>query len=497
VLGELLTGFSIIFTWENLLIIMLGAVVGIAIGALPGLGPTVGTALMLPITFGMEPVSAIVLLVAVYMTAEYGGSITAILIATPGTTAATATVVDGYELTKKGLPGKALGASLTASTVGGIITTFVLVLFAVPLMSFALKFGPAEYFALGVFGLSLVASLSGKSLAKGLLMAILGLLIASIGLDPLTGQPRFTFGSIYLYEGVPLIAALIGLYALSEVFVMFLSKNENKNKTKSVARDYISFKEFKGLLPVILQSSFIGSIVGVIPGAGGSIAAWLAYQQSKRIAKDKEEYGKGALSGVAAPEASNNATVGGALIPLLSLGIPGSPTTAILLGAFMLHGLSPGVDLMETDAEIFYGIVVGLLVTCIFMFIIGYFMTNFWVKIISIPQSIIAPIVFAISIIGVFSIRNSMFDVYIALALGVLGFFLRKFNFPLAPIVLALVLGGMIESNLRRSLLISEGSWMIFLTNPISLVLIIISVLTFFIPIINSFKESKGKTQSM
>lgn len=486
-IGNLSQAFSIVFSVETLFIIFLGSILGIIIGALPGLGPTVGTTLMLPITFGMSPTSAIILLVAIYITAEYGGSITAILLSTPGTTAATATVIDGYALTKKGYPGKALGASLSASTIGGLMTTVVLMFLTIPLMKFALQFGPVEYFALGVFGLSLVASLSGKSLLKGLLMAVFGLLIACVGLDPLTGHPRYTFGSFYLFEGVSLLSALMGLYAISEVFHMFLSKDGKvKKENRKISKQFITLKEVKRLFPVIFQSGFIGSFVGVIPGAGGSIGAWIAYQQSKRLAKDKNDYGKGALSGVAAPEAANNATVGGALVPLLSLGIPGSPTTAVLMGALMLHGLSPGPDLMKTDADLFYSLIVGMFVTCLFMFVIGRFLTNIWIRIITLPPAIIAPIVLGISVIGTFSIRNLMFDVYIMLGFGILGFFLRKFDYPLAPIVLALVLGDIMESNLRRALLISDGNWMIFFTKPISLVLILIALLTFIVPIFKS-----------
>ena len=479
---------SIVFSFKTIFIIIMGTIVGILIGALPGLGPTVGTTLMIPLTYGMEPVTAIILLVAVYMAAEYGGSITAILINTPGTTAATATLLDGYPLTKKGMAGKALGTSLTASTIGGLISTFILLFLALPLMKVALKFGPMEYFALGMFGISLVASLSNKSVAKGLFTGILGLILATVGLDPLTGHVRFTFGSYYLLEGISLMPALVGLYALSEVFIMFEKTNDGKKSSK-VKREFLSMKEFKDMLPVIFSGSLIGTGTGIIPGAGGSIGGWLSYQQARRFAKDRADYGNGALSGVAASESANNAVVGGALIPLLALGIPGSPTTAVLLGALMLHGVSPGPDIMETDANLFYGIVLGLFFTCIVMFVIGNMLTNFWVKMINIPSKIIAPIVLCISIVGAFSVRKLMFDVYLTMGFGILGYFLRKFDYPLAPAILALVLGKMMESNLRRSLLISNGNWNIFLTKPISVVFIVLALISFLTPLIKQYLD--------
>lgn len=485
---------GMVVSFKTLLIIFLGTGVGIMIGALPGLGPTVGTTLMIPLTYGMEPVTAIILLVAVYMAAEYGGSITAILLNTPGTTAATATLLDGYPLTKKGLPGKALGASITASTIGGIISTFILLFLALPLMKVALKFGPMEFFALGLFGISLVASLSNKSILKGILAGVLGLIIATIGIDPLTGHARYTFGSYFLLEGISLMPALVGLYALSEVLFLFDSKETEKKGTK-ISNQFITLKEFKDMLPVIITGSFIGAGTGIIPGAGGSIGGWLSYQQARRFAKDRDDYGNGALSGVAASESANNAVVGGALIPLLALGIPGSPTTAVLLGALMLHGVSPGPDILTNDAPLFYGIVIGLFLTCIVMFLVGNFLKNFWVKMINIPSRIIAPVVLCIAVVGAFSVRSLMFDVFIAVGFGFLGYFMRKFEYPLAPTVLALVLGKMMESNLRRSLLISNGDWGIFLTKPISIIFIILAFVSFFSPIIRmhmgKIKQSK------
>ncbi|MGD8113952.1 MAG: tripartite tricarboxylate transporter permease, partial [Sphaerochaetaceae bacterium] len=358
-------------------------------------------------------------------------------------------------------------------------------------MKVAIQFGPMEFFALGLFGISLVASLSNKSILKGILAGVLGLIIATVGIDPLTGHVRYTFGSYYLLEGISLMPALVGLYALSEVIFMFETQTKNEKSKKISSNQFITFKEFKDMLPVIFSGSFIGAGTGIIPGAGGSIGGWLSYQQAKRFAKDRDQYGQGALSGVAASESANNAVVGGALIPLLALGIPGSPTTAVLLGALMLHGVSPGPDIMTNDAPLFYGIVIGLFVTCIVMFFIGNLLRNFWVKMINIPSRIIAPIVLCISIIGAFSVRNLMFDVFVAVGFGILGYFMRKFDYPLAPTVLALVLGKMMESNLRRSLLISNGDWGIFLTKPISVIFLILAFISFFSPIIRNYLESR------
>lgn len=490
-----LQSLATLFSWQGFILMVVGVILGILIGALPGIGPTVGVALMIPFTYGMSPGLAIVFLVAIYMASEYGGSISAILISSPGTAASITTVIDGYALTQKGYPGKALSASLISSTIGGIMSTVIMFLLALPLANFAIKFGPAEYFALGVFGLSLVASLSGDNVVKGLLMAIAGLMIAFIGTDPITGVPRFTFGVVNLFEGISLIPALLGLYALSEVFNMVeTSFQQSAQFKKKVSKALLNLQEFKKILPVTLQGGIIGTIIGIIPGAGGSIASWIAYDQSRRIAPDKEDYGKGALCGVAAPESANNAVVGGALVPLLTLGIPGSPTTAVLVGAFMLHGTMPGKELFEKDIGMFYVIALGLLATCILMFVIGHFATNLWVNLIKIPNNIIAPTVFVLSVIGAYSVRNLMFDVYLAFTLGLVGYVLKKYHFPIAPIVLALVLGEMMESNLRRALLVSRGSWEIFFTSPISLVLLVLAFITFFWPLYRNFRDRKRQS---
>lgn len=476
---------STVFSLQSLLLIIIGSTLGVLIGALPGLGPTVGTTLLLPVAFALQPTQALIFLIAIYMCAEYGGSITAILISTPGTTAATATVQDGYALTRKGLPGKALGMSIAGSTIGGMMSALVLLLFALPLMNVALSFGPTEYFALGIFGLSLVVSLSGGAKIKGLFMAIFGLLIGTVGIDSVSGVQRFTFGSYYVFDGIELLPALMGLYAVSEVLFMFTSSHSSIDTRKTrTSSSFITFKEFRSRLPVIFQSGIIGSIVGVLPGAGGSIGGWLAYDQSKRIAKDRDQYGRGALSGVAAPETANNATVGGALVPLLSLGIPGSPTTAVLLGALIFHGVSPGPDLLQKSPDIFYSIVVALFVICAVMFSLGYSLRVLWVKLITIRAEILAPVILALAVIGTYAVRNLMFDVFVMLGFGIIGYFLRRFNYPMAPAVLALVLAELIESNMRRALIASDGSWTTFVTHPISGILLCVAMLSFFAPLL-------------
>jgi putative tricarboxylic transport membrane protein len=494
-LEGLITGFQGILTLGNLAVIVVGVIIGIIIGALPGLGPTVGMAMLMPITYGMDPTTGIVFLLAMYMSAEYGGSVSAILINTPGTAAAIATVIDGYPLAKNGYPGKALGVSLTASTLGGLFSVVCLICFSLPLIKVALKFGPPEYFALGVFGLSLVATLSGKDIAKGLLMAFTGLFLTTIGIDPISGSSRFTFGIPALFEGIPLVPTLLGLYALSEFFSMVEAMhNEAKDKRqieKAISSSFLTGSEIRSILPASLRGGIIGTIVGVIPGAGGSIACWIAYDQEKRLAKDKSLFGKGDLRGIAAPESANNATVGGAMIPLMTLGIPGSPTTAVLLGALMLHGLMPGPDLFEKNPDIVYGIFVGLCITCFAMFIIGFALSKVWSLTLNIQNSILAPVIFGLCIIGAYCGRYLMLDVYLALGFGVLGYIFKKCDYPMAPLVLALVLGGIMESNLRRSLLISVNHFSIFFTRPISCILIVVGFLSFFFPLLQSYMEKK------
>ena len=484
-LENLAAGLYMVVDPFNLLMILAGVAMGIFVGAMPGLSSTPGLAILLPFTFFMEPIPAFLMMIGLYMAAEYGGSITSIAIGVPGTPPAVPTVWDGFPLTQKGLPGKALGTSIIASTVGGMIGTVILIVACAPIASFALRFGPAEYFALGVFGLSIVASLAGKSLVKALISVAIGLLICVIGVDVFTGYPRFTFGITQLLEGIPFIPALVGLFAVSKVFQLMETEITGIRKfTGKIAYQLPSLNELKRLIVSIIRGSGIGALIGAIPGAGATIASLIAYNEEKRASKHPELFGTGVLEGISAPEAANNASVGGAMVPLITLGIPGSGSTAVLIGGLMLQGLQPGPLLMPNNPELVYSIFIGFFIAEFFMLAIGLAGTQLWVALTSLRVSILAPFILGLCVIGTYALGNNMFYVALALIFGVLGYLMEKFEFPLAPTVLAIVLGFIVETNLRRALAISGGSYAIFFTHPISLVLLIIAVASFVIPLI-------------
>jgi len=492
-LENYIIGFNVVLAWQNLLVIPVGVVVGILVGAMPGLSASIGVALLVPFTYGMDPAPSLLLLVSLYCGGEYGGSITAISINTPGTPAAAATAIDGYACTKKGIPGKALGTSIIASTCGGLVSTIFLMLLAFPIAEMALKFGPPEYFALGVFGLTTIASLSGRLWIKGFIAALLGLILRTVGIDVVTGYERFTFGILELMDGISFIPALIGCFAMSEVFMMIEEISPLKQTFERFSSKLPSLAELKDMVSTIVAGSFIGTFIGAIPGAGASIACWISLDQVKRFSKEGHKFGTGILKGVAAPESANNATIGGALIPLLTLGIPGSATTAVLIGAFMLQGLEPGPRLFVNNPDLVYGMFVGLMVANLWMLMFGLLGTKLWVRVIETPKSLLAPMIVLISFIGSYAVSNNVFDVGLMLAFGIGGYLLRKLGFPVVTIVLALVLGMMVEQNFRRSLLQSRGSYDIFFTHPISLVLLILAVAFFFYPFIQEWLADKRR----
>ncbi len=480
---NLLLGFSTIATLPALTAIVSGVLIGILCGVLPGLSASTAVALMVPFTFGMDPVVSVLLLVSVYLAGEYGGSITAIAIGTPGTPPAAATMLDGYELTKQGKPGLALTTSVVASSIGGMIGAIVLFAFSEPLARLALSFGAPEYFSLAVFGLAIIASLASDNLLKGFLIMLIGLFLTTIGLDGFTGEERYTFGVPKLMDGISFIPALIGLFAMSSVFYDI---EKGFSSAKSVALSFAmpKLRELAGLWKVYLHSSALGSIIGVLPGAGATITAFICYNEVKRFSRNKDKFGKGCLEGVAAPEAGNNAVVGGSLVPLLTLGIPGSATSAVLIGALMLHNIQPGPLLFQTNGEIVYGIFAGLFVACIAQLILGLIGVPLWIKVISAPKPLLLSVIAVISVVGSYGYNNSIVDVWIMFGFGLLGYILKKLDFPASPIILALVLGGILEENFRRALIISGGDYKIFITQPISASLLAMAVLSLLSPVL-------------
>lgn len=481
-IDNLILGFSTIATFPAIAAIISGVLIGIICGVLPGLSASTAVALMVPFTFGMDPVVSVLLLVSVYLAGEYGGSITAIAIGTPGTPAAAATMIDGYEFTKQGKPGLALTTSVVASSIGGMIGAIVLFAFSEPLANVALSFGAPEYFALSIFGLTIIASLASDNLLKGFIVMFLGLFLKSIGLDPFTGEERFTFGVPKLMDGLSFIPALIGLFAMASVFTG-IEKNMERAKAIKLSFAMPKLKELAGMWKVYLHSSLLGSIIGVLPGAGATIASFICYNEVKRFSRKKDQFGKGCLEGVAAPESGNNAVVGGSLVPLLTLGIPGSATAAVLIGALMLHDIQPGPLLFQTNGAVVYGIFAGLFVACIAQLVFGILGVPIWVKVISAPKALLLPVIAAISVVGSYGYNNSIVDVWVMFGFGILGYILKKFNFPVTPIILSLVLGGILEENFRRSLIISEGDYSIFMTHPISAGLLLMALLSLLSPI--------------
>lgn len=471
-----------------LLSILGGVAMGISFGAMPGLTSTMGVALLMPITFSMDPHIGMLLLIGIFCGAIYGGSITAILINTPGTPSAAATVLDGYKFTERGEAGRALGISTVASFGGGIISGVILILVAPQLAQIALKFNAPESFALAFFGLSIIASISGKDMVKGLMSGTLGLLLSLIGMDNVTAYTRFSFGSTYLMGGLSFIPVLVGLFALSQCFLTVEEIYVERTKAARTRNPLPTLKDLKTIAPTILRAGLTGTFIGIIPGAGGDISAFVSYDMERRLSKHPEKFGTGIPEGIAAPEASNNGTTGGALIPLLTLGIPGDANTAVMLGALMMHNLTPGPQLFLTKAETVNTLFAGFMLANVFMLILGFLGQPLFVKIVSIPKRVLVPVIIVMCTVGSFAINNNYYDIIIMLIAGIVGYFMSKGGYPLSPIVLALILGPMAEGNFRRSLVMSQGSYSIFFQRPFSAAFIIIGILSLLWPIISHMR---------
>lgn len=489
---NILYGFTAAFKLVNLFAALASVTVGIVVGSLPGLSAAMGVALLIPITFGMPAETALIALAGVYAGSMYGGSISAILLHTPGTSSAAATAIDGYPMTLKGEAGKALATATIASFIGGIMSTIALYTVSPLLAKLALKFGPTEYFWLSIFGLTIIAGVSSKSMLKGLMSGALGLVLSTIGMDPMLGQPRFTFGLNFLIDGLPFTATLIGLFSMSQVLILSEKAIKERSKSKAVDDKVLLTKdEIKRILPVSLWSSIIGTVVGILPGAGGTIASFIGYNEAKRFTKEKDKFGTGIIEGVAGPEAANNAVTGGSLIPTLTLGIPGNSVTAILLGGLVIQGLRPGPDLFTTHGKITYTFFAGFIVVNIFMLLLGLIGVRMFAKVANIKDNVLIPIIFALSVIGSYSITNRMSDVWVMFVFGIIGYFVSKFKLNSAAIVLALILGPIGETGLRRTLIMNKNNYMSLFNSTISWVLIIISVMSLLTPLFVSIVEKR------
>jgi putative tricarboxylic transport membrane protein len=491
----LLSVLTSVFNLKIFFFIILGVFTGISIGALPGLTATMGVALVLPLTFGMDAIAGILLLIGVYVGAIYGGSISAILLRTPGTPAAAATVLDGYEFSKRGESGRAIGIATVASFVGGVVSVIALWLISPQLAKLALRFSAPEFFLLAVFGLSIIASISGNSLAKGVLTGALGITLAFVGIDGITGYPRFTFNNINLLSGVSFIPVMIGLFAMSQAFSTVESIFVPGQVTQKVTNVFPTKADWKVILRHSPISGIIGTIIGIIPGAGAEIGAFVSYGQAKRTSKHPERFGTGIPEGIAAPEAGNNGVTGGAMIPMLTMGVPGDAVTAILIGALTVQGLQPGPMLFAEHPILVYSIFLGMFVANVAMLLLGLSSLRLFVKVLSVPKPILTPMIFVLCVVGSYAINTSFFDVGVMLFFGVLGYFLQKADASVSPAVLGLILGPMAESNFRRALLMSEGNYGIFFTSPIAWVFLILTVITLFGPFVGDYLK-KRKTQA-
>ncbi len=488
-LDRFVLGAQLAFQPVALLMMLFGVAWGIVGGALPGISGSIAMALLLPLTFGMNPAVALMMLAGVYIGAMYGGSITAILIRTPGTPGAAATVIDGYELHRRGLSGKALGVSLVTGTVGGLASVVILVAFAVPLSKVALAFGPPEYFALGVLGLALISSFVGRDLLKGAISALLGLVVATAGTDPFSGTPRFVFGGTDLLTGVEVAAGMIGLFAVSEIFYQIAEGGAWETIKGKFTTALPTWAELVRLRVAMLVGIVMGTIEGLLPGGGGAIAAFISYNEAKRWSKHPEEFGRGSLEGVAAPETANNVVTGTALIPLLTFGIPGSNSAAIMLAAMMLHGIAPGPQLFERSPQLVYGLFVGLVVANLMMLGLGLLALRPAIAVVNVRPPLLFAAILALVLVGAYSISNRMFEVWVVLLMGLVGYGMRRFGFNVLAMVLGLVLGFLVEVNLRRSLLISLGNPWVFFTRPISLALLVFALITLLWPIVRRARE--------
>ena len=467
----------------QLLVLLFAATLGgVIIGALPGLNATTGAALLLPFTITMEPIPAIAILTTIYCAAPFAGAITAILINTPGTSASATTCLDGYPLAQRGEAGRALGMATVSSTIGGIISVICLMLAAPLLARMAYNFAPPEYFALTVFGISMLATIGDGTPLKNIIAGALGVLLATVGKDLLTTVERFTFGFNELSEGIGFVPVMIGIFGISELLVQAEQLQGERKLIEMKAIKLPSREDYRRVWKTILRSSGIGTFIGILPAEGATVASMIGYNEARRWSKTPEEFGKGAIEGIAGSEAANNAATGGAMVPTLALGIPGSPTAAVILAGLMIHGLQPGPTMFTEQAEFAYAIFWAMLLVNITFIFVGLFGAKIFARVTFVPVQILWPIVFTFSIVGAYALDQSMLDVYIALASGVIGYFMRRFGYSVVPLAIGLILGGMLEKRLGQSLIMLDDQWGLMFARPLSLLFFVLTILALFGP---------------
>jgi len=483
--------FVLIMQPMNLIIIMLSVTMGIIIGALPGLTVVMACALLVPLTYGFPAIQSFISLLGIYCGAVYGGSVSAILLGIPGTPAAAATMIDGFALCKKGQAGKALGIACIASSVAGIFSALVMTFLSPQVAKISLLFGPVEYFGIAFFALSILVLLAGKSLLKGFTAILVGLLCTTIGIEPLTGGIRFTFGNETLTSGLDLIPVAVGLFGFSQVFddVMAIRSGRSVKKVQTLQNLLPKWRELRRIAPVIGKSSLIGTFIGVIPGIGPETASFIGYGEAKRSSKNRDQFGHGAIEGVAAPEAGNNGVTGGAMIPMLTLGVPGDAPTAILLGGLMLHGLTVGPMLFRDSLNFVYPIFIGFIIANIFMGVIGLSLARVFARVISIRQELLLPVICVFCFVGAYATRLSLFDVGVAMGFGLLGFYFNRNDYPVSPILVAIILGPMLEMNMANALNVGNGSFMVFLSTPVGAIFVILAWLNIGLALYNRYRK--------
>jgi putative tricarboxylic transport membrane protein len=484
-LAHLATGFGVALSPANLLAGFTGVILGTAVGVLPGIGPAVGISLLLPMTFGLDPATAFIMFGGIYYGSMYGGSTTSILVNTPGDASAAVTTIDGTQMARRGRAGAALTTAAIGSFVAGTFGTAMLMLAAPALVEISLRFGPPEYFALMLLALTAVSALAGRSRAHAAASLFIGLLIGTVGIDLQTGVARFTFGRPELLGGIDVVLAAVGLFAIGEVlWTAATATAEDAPRPAVVGRLMMTAEEWRRSIPAWIRGTLIGFGVGLLPGAGGTTATFMSYSLERSRSKHPEEFGHGAIEGVAGPEAANNASAAGAMVPLLGLGLPGSGTTAIMLAAFQLYGLTPGPLLFDQKPELVWGLIASLYIGNVLLLALNLPLVGVWVKLLQVPPPILAGVIVLFATLGAYSINGSIGDVAIAVALGVLAFLLRHFGFPLPPILLGLVIGPLLEQELRRSLAISGGNASIFFTRPIATTIVCATALISLLPLI-------------